>query len=95
MNKFVTATKARKGFYAMIEATQKPGMFVTIVHNGLPKAVMMSFEEFEGWQETMDIMADPDRSLDRDIRAGIKEMKSGKRPKDTISLEAFRKELKL
>ena len=79
----------------MIETAERPGMFVTITLDGLPKVVMMSFEEFEGWMETFDIMSDPDRSLHKDIVEGIREMKSGKRPKNTIGLEALKKELKL
>ena len=91
----MTATEARKKFYAVIDAAEHPGVSVVITHDGLPKVVVMSFEEFEGWQETMEILSDLDASLDKDIRDGIKEMKSGKRPKDTMSLDALKKELKL
>jgi prevent-host-death family protein len=95
VNKCITATEARKRFYALIDAAEHPGVSVVITHEGIPKVVVMSFEEFEGWQETMEIMADPDPTLARDIRKGIKEMKTGKRPKGTIGLEALRKQLKL
>jgi prevent-host-death family protein len=95
MKKSMTATEARKKFYAIIAATEHPGVSVVITHDGLPKVVVMSFEEFEGWQETMEIMADPDPSLDRDIREGIREMKKGKVPKGAISLDALKKELNL
>lgn len=95
MNKHMTATEARKRFFDVIETAEHPGVAVVITLEGLPKVVVMSFEEFEGWQETMEIMSDPDPSLDRDIRAGIKEMKSGKRAKGTVSLDALKKELKL
>lgn len=46
-------------------------------------------------KETMEIMSDPDPTLDKDIREGIKEMTLGKRPKNTVSLETLKKELKL
>ena len=94
MKKSMTATEARKNFYAVINAAEHPGVSVVITHEGLPKVVVMSFEEFEGWQETFDIMSDPDPTLAKDIREGIKEMKSGKRPKGTISLDALKKKLK-
>ena len=89
----MTATEARKKFYEVIETAKHPGFPVIITHNGLPKVVVLSFEEFEGWQETMEIMSDP--SLDKDIRAGIKELKSGKRSKGTVSLASLKKRLKL
>lgn len=95
MRKSMTATDARKNFYAIIHAAEHPGVAVTITHEGIPKVVVMSFEEFEGWQETMEIMSDPDPSLAKDIRAGIREMKAGKRPKNTISLDTLKKELGL
>lgn len=95
MNKSMTATEARKKFYAVIRAAEHPGVSVVIIHEGTPKVVVMSFEEFEGWQETIEILSDPDPTLDRDILDGIKEMKLGKGPKDTISLAALKKKLKL
>jgi antitoxin YefM len=93
MNKFMTATEARKNFYAVIDAAKDPGVAVAITHDGIPKVVVMSFEEYEGWQETMEIMADPE--LDRDIREGIKEMKAGKNNHDTVSFDDLKKELGL
>ena len=95
MHKFITATAARKKWYDVIGAAEHPGVSVVITHAGLPKVVVMSFEEFEGWQETMEIMSDSDPVLDQDIRAGIKEMQSGKRPHGTIDLKALKKQLKL
>jgi antitoxin YefM len=95
MNTFMTATDARKNFYSVINKAGHPGTAIAITHEGLPKVVVMSFEEYEGWQETMAIMADPDPTLREDILEGIKEMKSGKRPKDTITLDALKKKLRL
>lgn len=91
MNKYMTATEARKKFYKVINVAKHPGMSVTITHEGLPEVVVMSFEEFEGWQETMEIMSDP--ALDRDLRARLKEMKAGKL--ETIDFDTLKKQLKL
>lgn len=95
MSKFMTATEARKRFYEVIDEAEHPGVSVAITHEGIPKVVIMSFEEYEGWLETMEIMTDPDPTLHKDIMEGIRELKSGKRPKNTISLEALKKKLKL
>ncbi len=93
MNKFMTATEARKKWYAIIEEAKHPGAAVIITHEGIPKVVVMSFEEYEGWMETMDIMADPE--LDKELREAMKEMKAGNLHKDTVSLDEARKRLKL
>lgn len=55
--------------------------------------VVMSFEEYEGWQETMEIMADPE--LDKELAESVKDMKAGKLHKDTVSLNEVKKRLKL
>lgn len=91
MNKFMTATEARKKFYDVIDEAEHPGVAVAITHEGTPKVVVMSFEEYEGWQETMEIMADPE--LDRELTEAVKDMKAGKLHKDTVSLDEVRKRL--
>lgn len=93
MNTFMTATQGRKNFYAMLKIIQKPDTAIIITHEGEPKGVFLSFDEFEGWLETMEIMADPDPTLKRDLLRGIREMKSGKRV-NGVSLENLRKRLK-
>jgi antitoxin YefM len=93
MTTYMTATDARKKFYAVIDAAGNAGMPVVITHDGVPKAVVLSFEEYEGWQETMEIMADPE--LSRDILNGVQELKGGKVPSDAVSLEEVRQKLHL
>ena len=89
MNKTMTATQARKQFYAVIDAAEHPGVSVVITHEGLPKVVVMSYEEFEGWQETFDIMSDP--ILTKEIVKAIKNQKKEK----AIPWEKVKKELHL
>ncbi len=93
MKKSMTATDARKNFFKLIEIAGKPGKSVVITREGMPDVVMLSADEFEGWQETLEIMSYNDPAMDKDILEGIKEMKSGKRPKNTVSLEKLKKEL--
>ncbi len=80
MTKNMTATEARQNFFQLLEEAERPGMAVTITHEGRPKAIVMSVEEFEGWQETLEIMSDPE--LLRDIRLGM-------RQRDAVPLEAL------
>lgn len=93
MNKFMTITEARKNLYAVVDEAEHPGVAVALTHNGTPKVIVMSFEEYEGWQETMEIMADPE--LDKELEEAMKEMKAGNLHKDTVSFEEAKKRLKL
>ncbi|MBP7114373.1 MAG: type II toxin-antitoxin system Phd/YefM family antitoxin [Candidatus Peribacteraceae bacterium] len=93
MNKFMTITEARKNLYAVVNEVEHPGVAVAITHNGTPKVVVMSFEEYEGWQETMAIMADP--ALDKELEEAMRDMKAGNLHKDTVSFAKAKKRLKL
>ncbi|MBI3618570.1 type II toxin-antitoxin system Phd/YefM family antitoxin [Candidatus Peregrinibacteria bacterium] len=53
MKRWMTATEARKNFYAVVVATKHPGISVAITHRGIPTVVAMSSEEFERWQGAM------------------------------------------
>lgn len=92
MTKFMTATEARKNFYSVIEKAGHPGVPVIITHEGLPKVVVMSYDEFEGWQETFEIMRDRELSayLVRELKKSPKQLMKG-----TISWEKFKKKLHL
>jgi antitoxin YefM len=46
---------------------------ITVTRNGHAAAVIMSPEEFEGWKETMDILAD--KEFKQEIRRGIRDVK--------------------
>ena len=89
----MTITEARKNLYAIVDKAGHPGVSVAITHNGVPKVVVMSFEEYEGWQETMEIMADP--ALSQELDEVVKEMKAGNLHKDTVNFEKAKKKLKL
>lgn len=69
--KSVSATNARRQLFDLIEQAGKPGSFISITHRDLPGVVMMSYDEFEGWVETMEIMSDP--KLMKDIQEGAKD----------------------
>ncbi|MBU0457852.1 type II toxin-antitoxin system Phd/YefM family antitoxin [Patescibacteria group bacterium] len=87
--KRISATNARKQLFDLIEQAGRPGVFIGISHRDLPDVVMMSVDEFEGWIETMEIMASP--TLVKKIEAGLKEVNSGQ----MTSLEDVKKKLKM
>jgi prevent-host-death family protein len=70
-------SEARKRIFEIADEVQKPGLHYTFTVKGRPKIVMMSAEEFESLQETIEVLRDfPD--LDKDINEMEKDLKSGK-----------------
>lgn len=76
MHTYITATAARKNFFSLIETANKSGKPISITHGGIPKAVLMSQDEFDGLIETLEIMSDP--QLMKDIRDSMKDKRKGK-----------------
>lgn len=72
----ISITDARKNIFKIADAVQKPGVYYTFTENGRPKAVLMSAEEFESWQETVEVMYSfPD--LNKSVKETDKAIKSG------------------
>lgn len=49
---------------------------VTITKNGRATAVLISYDEFESWQETLAIASNPEFLVE--VRKGIEELKKGR-----------------
>ena len=49
---------------------------VTITKNGQATAVLVSYEEFESWQETLAVLSD--RELVKEIHRGIQQLQQGR-----------------
>ena len=47
-----------------------------ITKNGMPKAVLLHYEDFEGLLETIDILSDPEAI--KGVKRGIKDVRAGK-----------------
>ena len=69
-------SEARRKIFEITDKVQKPSTFYTLTERGKPKAVIMSAEEFESWQETMEVAKDFP-NLDKEIRRVEKDIKSG------------------
>jgi len=76
------ANEARSNFYDMIDETYKKFRSFVITHRGKPRAVVMSIDELESWQETLDVIAE-NPNIVNDINKSKKEFTRGK----TISLD--------
>ena len=68
-------TEVRKDLSKIIDEVASAHEHVVITKQGKPEAVLMSTDEFEGWQETLEILSDPAamralKQSERDIKAG-------------------------
>src|SRR3989344_6964090 len=70
-------SEARKKIFKIAEKVQKPATHYTLTEKGRPKVVLMSAEEFESWQETLEVMRDFPK-LEKDIKRAEKEYKRGR-----------------
>lgn len=86
--KILPISKIREDLPNIVNRTNRLLEKYTITVNGEPKAVVMSHEEYESLQETLDILSDP-KAL-KEIKKAEKEIEDGKGQ----SWEEVKKELK-
>jgi antitoxin YefM len=68
--KIVPVTELKPKLLKVISNAQKAGQEYVVTKNGKPAAVIMSFDEWEGWKETIDILSDK-KAMKR-IRKNVK-----------------------
>ena len=79
--KTLTATEAKSKFLALLRKCKELEEVFSITNNGVPCAVIMSQNVYEGLLETIEILQDP--KLARDLTRAIRDADQGK----TISFE--------
>ena len=57
--KILSVTQLKPQILKVISMAQKAGQEYVVTKNGHPAAVIMSYEEWESWKETMEILSDP------------------------------------
>lgn len=72
----ISATKARANLYDLIDQVASSGKRVGITKKGETKAVLMSVDELESWEETNEILAD--KKLMKDIKQAEKDIQEGR-----------------
>lgn len=74
INKFVSITKAKSTFLEIVRQVEREDSTIAVTKNGVPAAVILSMEKFEGLLETLDILSDEDamKSLKKSIRQSRK-----------------------
>lgn len=72
IHKFVPITKAKNELLEIIRQVEKDDSTIAVTKNGVPAAVILSMEKFEGLIETLDILSDEKtmKSLKKSIRQG-------------------------
>lgn len=80
----IPISEARKKIFQLTKEVQRPSVFYTLTDKGRPKAVIMSAQDFESWQETLEII-NIFPNWKKDIIEAREDYKEGR----TISLENF------
>lgn len=73
---YVPVTQAKTKFLDMIRSLQVTDKVIAITKSGVPEAVLISMNRFEGMLETMEVLADNDTisSLEKAIAQAHKSM---------------------
>ena len=69
-------TEARAKLPQLVKAADERFDRTVITSNGKPTAVIMSYEEYEAWEETLEILSDPEAM--RAVRQADEELAAGK-----------------
>jgi len=75
-------TEARAKLPQLVKAADERFDRTVITSNGKPTAVIMSYEEYEAWEETLEVLSDP--AALRAIREADEELAAGQ----AVSFEA-------
>jgi antitoxin YefM len=76
IEKHVPISSAKTRLLELLRQVEENRENVVITKNGLPKAVLLSYEDFAGLLETIEILADA-KTL-RGIKAGLQDVKANR-----------------
>ena len=85
--RFLTVTEAKKSFCELVRETDRTFDRVIITRGGHPAAVLLAYDDYDGLQETIEILSDPE--MVKKIREGQEDIRAGR----TVSLEELDREL--
>ena len=74
--RWINATEAKKRLLELIRESDESFECYCVLRNGEPKAVLMSFDDYMGWMETLEIVSS--KQAMREIRKARKELEEGK-----------------
>lgn len=75
MAKTLSLTEARARLSELLDELERRHEHVVITRNGRPAAILLSADEYEAWEETLEILADEEtlqalRDSEEDVKAG-------------------------
>ena len=75
MARVVPFTDARATLSDLLDLVENEQEHVVITRKGRPVAIVMSVDEWESWEETIDVLSDPEamdalRASEEDVKAG-------------------------
>lgn len=74
--KTMPLSEAKVQLSKLVDSVSTRDEQVTITRNGRPAAVIVSPDEFESWQATIEILRDPDFAAS--VRRGIRDLDEGR-----------------
>ena len=74
--KSINATEAKKRLLELIRESDQSFERYCIVRNGVPKAILMSVEDYDGWLETLEILSS--KNAMAEIKKARRELEQGK-----------------
>lgn len=78
----ISITEARTKLFKIANEVQNSSVFYTLTQRGLPKVIMMSADEFESWQETLEV-----KNFFPDLKNDIKEAKKDYQSGNYVTLD--------
>lgn len=87
MAKFVPVHELRANLSSVLDEVGDQREAVLVTRNGTPTAALISIDEYEGTEETLEILADPETVAA--IEEGLAEIARG----ETVTLDEIRQEL--
>lgn len=88
----IAATEARSKFLQLVDEVDKFFKRFIVTKKGKPKAVIMSADEFESWEETIYTLSNPESR--KAIQKAEVDWRAGRRDK-FITLAELKKKLKI
>ena len=76
MVKTIPVSEARQTLPELVSRMRRLMDRVIITRNGKPEAVIMAFDEYESWVETLELISRPETI--RGIREGLADLKAGR-----------------
>lgn len=76
MARTIPVSEVRQTLPELVSRMRKLMDRVIITRNGKPEAVIMGFEEYESWVETLELLSKPETV--RGIREGLADLKAGR-----------------